>query len=98
VGGRLECPCGRAFERGEDYEVSREGGEYLIECGNPECPLRVLGELDAGSVERGSADASRVFKRAFVTWNSARLGLEKTLEILSEHLSEILSSLRSGRQ
>lgn len=74
--------------------MSREGEKYLIKCGNPECPLRVLGELDAASLERGSADASRVFKRAFVTWNSARLGLEKTLEILSRHLSEIAGSLR----
>ena len=90
---RLECVCGCVFESGRDYEVVEEGGKYLIECKGPRCPLRVLGEVEREALERGEVDPLKAFKKAFVTWNAARLGLDRVRQILSRHLSEIAESL-----
>lgn len=92
----IQCPCGRIIRSTKDYKLiflRRRALEVDILCPNEICYLKELGyvkfRFNNGEIVLESAE----FYPPFVTWNSSRLGFDKTSRILKEHLKTIVREL-----
>lgn len=92
----VQCPCGRIIRDAGEYRLvflRRGAFEVDILCPNEVCYLKELGyvkfRFNDGEIVLESAE----FYPPFVTWNSSRLGFEKTSSILKEHLRTIVREL-----
>ena len=99
--GFIQCPCGRVIKSPREYRLVflRRGAlEVDILCPNEVCYLKELGyvrfKIDDDSVKFEKAE----FYPPFVTWNSSRLGYEKTSRMLKEHLKTIIKELIDWEQ
>ncbi|RLE94956.1 MAG: hypothetical protein DRN04_01585 [Thermoprotei archaeon] len=90
---KIQCPCGRIIEQPSDYKLlflKKELNEIDILCPNDTCYLRELGYIKFKVEDDNVKIESATFYPPFVTWNAARLGREKALKILREHLKTIV--------
>ncbi len=92
-GDYIQCVCGRVIKDPSEYKVifiKKENREIDILCPNDTCYLRELGfiqfELEEGDKPKITKAS---FYSPFVTWNVARLGREKAMELLKQHLQTI---------
>ena len=95
-GDVIQCPCGAIIKDPKGYKLiflRRGAMEVDILCPNDACYLKELGyikfELNNGKPKFKKAE----FYPPFVTWNTGRLGYEKTLKILKEHLRKIVTEI-----
>jgi len=101
---KIQCPCGRMIESGDEYKVlylKHELREIDVLCPNDACYLRELGYLkfDLSKGQAKFREAS--FYPPFVTWNSGRLGFDAAEKALKSHLSQIVRKIdwaRIGRE
>ncbi len=104
ISEKIQCPCGRMIENGDEYKVlylKHEMREIDILCPNDACYLRELGyvKFDLQKSEAKFREAS--FYPPFVTWNSGRLGFDDAEKKLKIHLSDIVKKIdwkRIGRE
>ncbi|RLE82629.1 MAG: hypothetical protein DRJ51_00655 [Thermoprotei archaeon] len=91
---KIQCPCGRTINDASEYKLlflKKEMYEIDLLCPNDTCFLRELGfvkfrvEDDNIKIEKAS------FYPPFVTWNVARLGKEKAMTLLKQHLRDIVN-------
>jgi len=90
---KIQCPCGRIIESPGDYKLlflKKELNEIDILCPNDTCHLRELGYIKFKIEDDNVKFESARFYSPFVTWNAGRLGREKALQILKEHLRAII--------
>jgi len=92
----IQCPCGRKIKDPHEYKLIylRKGAmEIDILCPNDACYLKELGyikfEINNDQIKFKKAE----FYPPFVTWNSSRIGFEKTREILKEHLKTLIKEV-----
>jgi len=92
----LQCPCGRVINSPYDFKLlflKMEMKEIDILCPNDSCYLREL-----GYIKFDIKDGKPVFKEAmfyppFVTWNNSRLGSEKAMQLMKNHLQVIVTKI-----
>jgi hypothetical protein len=93
----IQCPCGTIIRDPKQYKIvfiRKEALEIDILCPNDLCYLKELGYVkfevnDDNSIKLIKAE----FNTPFVTWNSSRIGYEKTSEELKKHLRKIVLEL-----
>jgi len=93
----IQCPCGTKITDPKQYKLvflRKESLEIDILCPNDLCYLKELGFIkfemdDEGNIKFKKAE----FNTPYVTWNSSRLGYEKTSEELKKHLRKIILEL-----
>lgn len=101
---KIQCPCGRIIESGDEYKVlylKHEMREIDVLCPNDGCYLRELGYVRFGLEKKKAKFKEASFYPPYVTWNSGRLGFEKAEEMLKSHLGEIVVKIdwkRIGRE
>ncbi len=89
----LQCPCGRVIKSSSDYKLlflKKDLMEIDILCPNDACFLRELGYVRFKIVNGVPKLEKAKFYPPYVTWNIARLGREKAVELLKRHLAEIV--------
>lgn len=92
----IQCPCGRIIRGADEYRLvflRRGAFEVDILCPNEVCYLKELGYVKFRFNDGGIVLESAEFYPPFVTWNSSRLGFEKTSNILKKHLRIIVREL-----
>jgi len=97
IEGSIQCPCGTIISDPKQYKIvflRKEAFEIDILCPNDLCYLKELGYVkfkvnDDNSIKLIKAE----FNTPFVTWNSSRIGYEKTSEELKKHLKKIVLEL-----
>jgi len=104
VSEKIQCPCGRIIESGDEYKVlylKHEMREIDVLCPSDACYLRELGYVKFG-LDKGVAKFREAsFYPPFVTWNSGRLGFDRAEKILKFHLGDIVRKIdwkRIGRE
>ena len=93
---QVQCPCGRTIEKPGDYKVlylKKELNEIDILCPNDTCYLRELGYIRFEVHNKKVKFKDATFYPPFVTWNSGRMGHEKSEKVLKTHLKEIVTKL-----
>lgn len=100
---KLQCPCGKEYSSPNEYDIvfiKKDQCEIDILCSNPACFLKELGyvkfkvDKDAYKVKIEIAS----FYPPYVTWNATRLGKEKALGMLENHLRTILERALDWRK
>ncbi len=91
----LQCPCGREYRSPDEYKivfVKKDQCEIDILCANPACHLKELGYIKfKADKEKGKIHVEIAsFYPPYVTWNAARLGKDKALKQLDQHLRYIV--------
>jgi len=80
----------------DDYKVlylKHEMKEIDVLCPNDGCYLRELGYIKFNLAKKKADFTEASFYPPFVTWNSGRLGFEKTEKMLKQHLGEIVKKI-----
>lgn len=89
----IQCVCGRIIKDPSEYKVifiKKENREIDILCPNDTCYLRELGFITF-NVKGGKPKITKAtFYSPFVTWNIARLGKEKAMKLLKQHLQSLI--------
>ncbi|MEM1508751.1 MAG: hypothetical protein QW291_06315 [Thermofilaceae archaeon] len=92
-GDFIQCVCGRIIKDPSEYKVifiKKENREIDILCPNDTCYLRELGFILFELEENDKPKITKAsFYSPFVTWNVARLGKEKAMDFLKQHLQTI---------
>ncbi len=94
-GEYLQCPCGKVYKDPNEYKlvfVKKEQCEIDIMCSNPACHLKELGyvKFKIDKKHRKVHVEIASFYSPYVTWNNTRLGKEKAMRLLEEHLRYIV--------
>lgn len=101
-GDYIQCVCGRVIKDPSEYKVifiKKENREIDILCPNDTCYLRELGFIQFELEEDDKPKITKAsFYSPFVTWNVARLGREKAMELLKQHLQTITRRLIDWRK
>lgn len=96
----IQCPCGTVIDNPDNYKVlylKHEMKEIDVLCPNDACYLRELGYIRFNLEKRKAAFREASFYPPFVTWNSGRLGFDKTEKMLKQHLGEIVKKIDWAR-
>ena len=86
----LECVCGRSIRSAREYKLVFAGDEVRILCPNPSCPLRELGVARSARQGDSPKPPEVHFHPPYITWNTARLGEEKALRLIRQHMEDIV--------
>lgn len=89
----IQCVCGRIIKDPSEYKLmflKKEQREIDILCPNDTCYLRELGFVQFTFEGDRPKIIKATFYSPFVTWNTARLGKEKAMKLLKEHLKAIV--------
>ncbi|MEM2136510.1 MAG: hypothetical protein QXI93_00975 [Candidatus Methanomethylicia archaeon] len=93
----IQCPCGALINDPKQYKLvflRRESLEIDILCPNDFCYLKEIGYIKFEINDDGEMAFKKAeFHTPFVTWNSSRIGYEKTAEKLRDHLRKIVLEL-----
>mgnify|MGYP000318300701 CR=1 FL=1 len=92
----LECVCGAIIRSASEYRLVSTGDEVKVLCPNPSCPLGELGVVRLAQ-RSGSCELFKaLFYPPYVTWNAARLGEEKALRLVEQHIEGIVRLVLEG--
>lgn len=101
-GDYIQCVCGRVIKDPSEYKVifiKKENREIDVLCPNDTCYLRELGFIQFELEEDDKPKITKAsFYSPFVTWNVARLGRERAMELLKQHLQTITRRLIDWRK
>lgn len=86
----LECVCGRSIKSAREYRLVFAGNEVKILCPNSSCPLRELGVVRPAQQGDSPKPPEVLFYPPYITWNTARLGEEKALRLIKQHMEDIV--------
>lgn len=89
----IQCVCGRVIKDPSEYKLlylRKEDNEIDILCPNDTCYLRELGYIKFEVIDNKPKVVKASFYTPFVTWNVARLGKEKAMSILKNHLRALV--------
>ncbi len=92
-GEYVQCVCGRIIKDASEYKLlflKKEQNEIDILCPNDTCYLRELGFIQFKLEGDKPKVTKATFYSPFVTWNTARLGKEKAVNLLKQHLKDIV--------
>lgn len=93
---KIQCPCGRIIDHPDEYKVlylKHEMREIDVLCPNDACYLRELGYVRFNLKKKKAEFTEASFYPPFVTWNSGRIGFDKTEKILKHQLSDIVKKI-----
>lgn len=89
----IQCVCGRIIKDPSEYKVvyiKKENRELDILCPNDTCYLRELGFIQFTLENDKPKIQKATFYSPFVTWNVARIGKERTNDLLRQHLQTLI--------
>lgn len=89
----VQCVCGRVIKDPSEYKViyiKKENREIDILCPNDTCYLRELGFILFTLSEDKPKIIRATFYSPFVTWNVARVGKDRAMEMLRLHMQALI--------
>lgn len=89
----VQCVCGRVIKDPSEYKViyiKKENREIDILCPNDTCYLRELGFILFTLSEDKPKIVRATFYSPFVTWNVARVGKDRAMEMLRLHMQALI--------
>ena len=91
-----QCPCGRLIRSPREYGIflfNVRGHEINILCPNEVCHLGELGRIRFTTKGRSWSVEEASFNSFFLSWNSDRLGEERTKALLESHLKSVIDGI-----
>gem|GEM_PF-6995905 len=92
----VQCPCGRLIRSPREYRIflfNIREHEINILCPNEGCYLGELGRIEFVTKARSWVIEEASFNSFFLSWNSDRLGEERTKALLESHLKNVIGGI-----
>jgi hypothetical protein len=91
-----QCPCGRLIRSPKEYSIfllNLREHEINVLCPNEGCYLGELGRIRFTTKGRSWSIEEASFNSFFLSWNSDRLGEERTKDLLESHLRDVIRGI-----